>query len=75
MTTRKDAKLTDSRVMERYLRDGGISQEQYDAHMKNLPDDTNNAQWVQLDLHDAELGDSSGSGEGSHSTDGDEEAS
>jgi hypothetical protein len=63
-------KYFDSRIVDRYVHNGLLKKAEYEAHMKNLPDDTENAVWVQLDLHDAEIGDSdvssdlSSSGEG-----------
>jgi hypothetical protein len=72
MTNRKDAKIYDSRVIERYLRSGAITQAQHDTYMKSLADETTNAQWVQLDLHDAELGETAGQ---ENASTGDEEVS
>ena len=46
----------DRRTTDRYLEKGAIKEKELESYMKNLPDETNNAQWVQMDLHDAELG-------------------
>lgn len=45
----------DRRVTDRYLEKGQIKDSEVNSHMKGLPDDANNAQYVQMDLHDAEI--------------------
>ncbi len=57
--TANEGKCFDRRVVERYVQKGIVAQDEYKTFMKDLPDDTNNATYVQLDLHDTELGDSS----------------
>ena len=49
------SKLFDRRITDRYREKGMITKEQYDQYVKNLPDDAANAQYVQMDIHDAEL--------------------
>lgn len=57
----------DRRVVDRYVDKNMITRDQLAAHMKALPDDTDAATWVQMDLHDTELG------EGDSAETGDEE--
>ena len=45
----------DSRVVDRYVEKGEITKKDLESHMKGLPDETENAQWVQMDLEEAEL--------------------
>lgn len=45
-------KYTDSRTSERYVKKGLVSQKDFDAHLKALPDDEANATFVEMDLHD-----------------------
>ena len=52
----------DVRVVDRYIDRGKIKAADYDAHLKGLTDDSANAQWVQLDVHD-DLAEGSGSEE------------
>ena len=52
-----ERKHIDRRVVERYIEKGIVKDTDYAAHLKALPDEGVNAQWVQLDMHDAELGD------------------
>ncbi len=47
----------DRRTTDRYVEKGALKDKDVESYLKNLPDETNNAQWVQMDLHDAELGD------------------
>lgn len=60
--TQINRKLLDQRVVERNIRKGLISDADYKAFLKKLPDEEPNAQWVQMDVHETELGEvSSGS--------------
>ena len=53
----------DRRVSDRYVEKGVIKESDLAAHLKGLPDDSANAQYVQMDLHDAEMtGDASDDG-------------
>lgn len=60
----------DKRLIERnYTR---ATEKELQTYLKSLPDDTANAQWVEVELHDTELGsdnlDEAGSGNsGNHS--------
>jgi hypothetical protein len=57
-------RLFDRRVVDRYREKGAFSKEEYEQYLKALPDDSGNAQWVQMDIHDAELSEgASGHGE------------
>lgn len=64
-----ERKLYDRRVLERNVRKGLVKNNDFQSYMKSLPDETNNAQWVQLDLHDSELGEVN-PGEGSGANEG-----
>lgn len=48
-------KRLDRRTYDRYMEKGLLNKKEIEAHMKGLPDDTANAQYVQMDLHDAEI--------------------
>jgi len=48
-------KYLDSRVADRYIKKGVVSQKEYEAYVKALPDDEANATFVQMDLHETEL--------------------
>lgn len=64
-----DPKMTDRRTYDRYLAKGLVKQSEVDQHIKSLPDDSANAQWVTIDLDEAEVGEGSevvGDGAGSH---------
>ncbi len=56
----------DKRTFQRYVDKGLIKDGELKSHFSALPDESNNAQWVQIDLHDAELSDGMGeeSGDG-----------
>ncbi len=53
----KTHRLYDRRVVDRYREKGLVKETDYEAYIKNLPDESNNAQWVQIDLYEAEMGD------------------
>lgn len=53
----KDGTCFDRRTVGRYIGKGMITQKNYDDHLKNLPDDEANGEWVKLDLVDAEISD------------------
>ena len=65
----ENRKLLDRRTVERYIEKGLVKASEFQSYMKNLPDETNNAQWVQMDLHDAELTDESQGDEADHDED------
>jgi len=48
-------KHLDRRTVDRYLEKGLLKDETFQTYLKNLPDESVNAQWVQMDLHDAEI--------------------
>lgn len=54
--------LRDKRLIDRNLGKGLLKSKDIEGYLKGLPDDANNAQWVTLDMHDAEIGDSQTSG-------------
>ena len=56
------SKHFDRRVCDRYVEKKTITKEQLQAHLKGLPDDAENGTWVQMDLHDTELGEGDHSG-------------
>lgn len=68
MSKETNRKIYDRRVVDRYVEKGVLKANDFQSYMKGLADETNNAQWVQLDLHDAEISDAAlGSDLGSHS--------
>jgi hypothetical protein len=54
------AKKQDVRMTERNLNRGVITQAEIDSHIKSLPDDAANAEWISIDSL-ANDGDDSGS--------------
>lgn len=63
-------KTKDKRLLERDYSRGLVKDDAVNAYLAALPDDTANAQWVEVELHDAELGsgdDLDGSNSGNHS--------
>jgi hypothetical protein len=56
---KETAKIYDRRVVERYVKAGKISDSDLKSYMKSLPDESANADWVQLDLLDAEVSEGS----------------
>lgn len=52
-------KVLDRRVIDRYVEKGVMSASEQQSYLKSLPDETQNADWVHLDLHDAEISDAS----------------
>ena len=40
----------DKRTVTRYIEKGILTQTEFDKHRKTLPDESNNAQWVQIDM-------------------------
>lgn len=54
----------DRRILDREFAKGNVSDADMQAHLKALKDETENAQWVQMDLHDAEISEGSGDGSG-----------
>jgi hypothetical protein len=59
----------DRRTMDRYLDKGLLKETELKKHMDGLKDDTDNAQWVQMDLHDAELSEDRDNGSGDNGAD------
>ena len=49
----------DRRTMDRYVEKGIVKTTETEAYMKALPDETNNAVYVQMDLHDEISGEDS----------------
>ena len=52
-------RFLDRRTQDRYIEKGLLKDADLKAHLKSLPDDANNAQYVQMDLHDAEISEDS----------------
>ncbi len=52
----KEKRNLDIRTLDRYREKGLLTESEIQSHMKSLPDDANNCQWVQMDLHDTEMG-------------------
>jgi hypothetical protein len=45
----------DKRVVDRYVAKGVVSKEELERRLANLPDETDSAVWVQLDMDEAEV--------------------
>ena len=56
---KKDEHLFDTRLYRRNVRKGLITQKDYEAHIKGLPDDEPNSELVKLDIDDTEVSESS----------------
>ena len=52
-----NSRYLDRRTYDRYIDKGLVKDSEFNSHLKALPDETANAQWVEMDLHDAEMGD------------------
>jgi len=50
-----DSKLMDTRIVRRNVKRGLISQKEVDTHIKNLPDEKDNAEFVTIDLENSEI--------------------
>jgi hypothetical protein len=53
----KKERLFDRRVVDRYREKGMVKDADYETHIKDLPDESTNAQWVQFDLYETEMSD------------------
>jgi|GEM_PF-2117933 len=53
--TENSGKLFDLRVVRRNLEKGLIRESDYQSFLKRLPDEQNNAEWVQMDIYDTDL--------------------
>lgn len=53
------SRYLDRRTMDRYIEKGLISADEVKSYIKSLPDEAANAQYVQMDLHDAEISEDS----------------
>jgi len=49
-------KFFDVRIYERYIKEGEISQKDYDKHIKSLPDVTDKATFLVIDDEEEETG-------------------
>ena len=47
----------DKRTVERYIEMGQITDADLKKHLQNVPDDAQNAEWVEMDIHDTEIAD------------------
>ncbi len=54
-----EKKHLDKRVAERYVAKGLLKKEDLEKHLKALPDSEADGIWVQMDLHDTEVGEDS----------------
>lgn len=54
----------DKRTCDRYMEKGIVKNQEFEAHLKSLPDDAANAVYVQMDMDEAELTDVSEDGDG-----------
>jgi len=55
MSEKNKSHYFDSRIVDRYVAKGVISKKEHEDYIKNLPDDTSRADWVQLDAFDADF--------------------
>ena len=53
----ENSKMFDRRTLDRYLERGDLKKTAFDAHLKGLPDCADQAQYVQMDLYEAEMSD------------------
>ena len=44
----------DKRTYQRYVEKGLLKESEIQSHLKGLPDEEKNAEWVQIDLYDTE---------------------
>ncbi len=54
-----ESKYLDKRVADRYVAKGLLKKEELERHLKALPDSEPDGVWVQMDLHDTEVGEDS----------------
>jgi hypothetical protein len=54
-----EKKHLDKRVADRYVTKGLLKKEELEKHLKALPDSEADGIWVQMDLHDTEVGEDS----------------
>lgn len=47
----------DKRTYDRYVEKGIVKPQDFDSYLKNLPDESANAVYVQMDMDEAELSD------------------
>jgi len=52
----KELKYFDKRTIDRYREKGIVTDGEIQSHVKALPDLSNQCQWVQMDLHETEIG-------------------
>ncbi len=52
----KPSKYFDKRTLSRYVDKNLVDRKEAEAYLKNLPDESNNAEWIQADVHDTFLG-------------------
>ena len=52
----KPSKCYDKRTMNRYVDKKTLDTKEVEGYLKNLPDEANNAEWIQADVHDTFLG-------------------
>lgn len=50
-------KYFDKRTVDKYIERGIVKEADFKNRLKSLPDETANAEWVQLDVNDAEVAD------------------
>ena len=52
----KPSKCYDKRTMDRYVAKKDLETKEVESYLKGLPDESNNAEWIQADVHDTFLG-------------------
>jgi hypothetical protein len=58
--SQNNSKMYDKRTVDRYVERGDLKREGVESYLKNLPDSGDQAQWVQMDLYEAEMSEGSG---------------
>lgn len=48
----------DKRTVDRYIERGVVKEADLKSRLKSLPDETANAEWIELDMSDAEVAES-----------------
>ena len=66
-------KYLDRRTVDRYVEKGLVKENELNSHLKGLPDDAANAQWIEMDLHDAEIVDDDSEGDDEADDEADDE--
>lgn len=50
----ENRKIFDSRVIHKNMQKGTVKEAEFKNYLKSLPDETNNAQWIEMDIHETD---------------------